>query len=543
VSDELAAQQLRGISAELFERMQSTHPFYSWKPHPKQLRAMKSQKRHVVVLGANRTGKSDVIHRIATERFMGWSPVLTREFGRLITYKRPINVWVSALDANVSRDVSEEKVRGFIPPDAIAKKLITWRAADRLWRDERDGSTIGFKSADSGRSKYQGTSREVIVLDEEHPEDIYNECYARTIDCGGQIIMGFTALQGLRWLHKLLFDTKADEDFLELITMGLVDNPYIPVKEIELAKKRYTGDELRIRVYGDFILRIGSPFFAREDVEAQLPRCESVETKNRIWQGRLYWSGTRVKTLSEPEGRLKIFAAPRRDRFYAVGGDVSGGAALGDYSCAQVIDATEFKQVAVWHGHMDPGRFAEELVALATYYNKGLIVPEINQHGMGTLAVLERLGYPNIYRRQQQDKLSEEGHLMANIGWYTDARTKGLACNQLKDVLRDIGADGERILKLYDRDTVEELRLFGYLTEDAPRSSHGLGAVAGNDDRVMALALALQGCYQVGSPPGALASLPTRIGDVLMDDAQGIGHQIQDHLEAASLDAWDDDFD
>jgi hypothetical protein len=67
--------------------------------------------------------------------------------------------------------------------------------------------------------------------------------------------------------------------------------------------------------------------------------------------------------------------------------------------------------------------------------------------------------------------------------------------------------------------------------------------VAGNDDRVMALALALQGCYQVGSPPGALASLPTRIGDVLMDDAQGIGHQIQDHLEAASLDAWDDDFD
>jgi phage terminase large subunit-like protein len=541
MSSDLQAQTLRGISAELFERMQSSHPFYSWKPHPKQLRAMKSEKRHVVVLGANRTGKSDVIHRIATERFMGWSPVLTREFGRLITYKRPIGVWVSALDANVSRDVSEDKVRTFIPPDAIAKKLVTWRAADRMWRDERDGSTIGFKSADSGRSKYQGTSRQLIVLDEEHPEDIYNECYARTIDCGGQIIMGFTALQGLRWLHKLLFNTEGMD--LELIPMGLVDNPYIPPAEIELAKKRYTGDELRIRVYGEFILRIGSPFFAREDVEAQLPRCDAVERSNRIWQGRLYWSGAKVKTVAEAEGRLKIFAAPRRDRFYAIGVDVSGGAALGDYSCMQVLDATELKQVAVWHGQVDPGRLAEEAVSLATYYNKALIVPEINQHGMGTLAVLERLGYANVYRRMQQDKLSEQGHLMSNVGWYTDGRTKGLACNQLKDVLRDIGADGERILKLYDRATVEELRLFGYLTEEAPRNSHGLGAVAGNDDRVMALALALQGAYQVGSPPGAVSSLPTQIGDALMRDAQGIGDAIAEHLEAASLDAWDDDFD
>lgn len=537
----------RALSRELYARLAGDeHPFYSWQPHKKQFGLMHSNARVRVALGANRSGKSEVIHRIAVEHFLGWSPVLTRHLGQLVTYARPRRVWVSALDANVSRDVSEEKVRLFIPPDAM--KHVEWRAADKLWRDLRDGSTLGFKTNESGRSKYQGTSQHVIVLDEEHDEDVFSECYARTIDCRGQLLLGFTALKGMKWLHKLLYDSP-DLD-LEITAMGLVDNPHIPPDEIEKAKKRYKGDELRIRVHGEFILRIGSPFFAREDVEAQLPRCDRVEQSNRIWTGRIGWRDGKPKTVADPDGRLRIFAAPRRDRYYSVGIDVSGGAALGDYSCMQVLDATELKQVAVWHGHIDPGALAEEAFTLGSYYNNALLVPEINQHGMGTLAVLERLQYPKIYRRQQQDRLSEQGHVVNNVGWFTDARTKGLACNQLKDALRELGADGDRILKLYDRATVEELRLFGYLTEDGSTKAfglptYGLGAVAGNDDRVMALAIALQGAYQIGAPVGALASLPTSIGDAFLNDAnnRGPGDSLLEHIEAASLDSWDEDFD
>jgi phage terminase large subunit-like protein len=58
-------------------------------------------------------------------------------------------------------------------------------------------STIGLKSFDQGRKKFQGTAKDCIWLDEEPPMDVYTECLTRTMTRNGIMICTFTPLEGL----------------------------------------------------------------------------------------------------------------------------------------------------------------------------------------------------------------------------------------------------------------------------------------------------------------------------------------------------------
>jgi phage terminase large subunit-like protein len=58
-------------------------------------------------------------------------------------------------------------------------------------------STLGFKSYDQGREKWQGTARHFIWLDEEPPEDVYDEALIRTMTVDGRMMVTFTPLKGL----------------------------------------------------------------------------------------------------------------------------------------------------------------------------------------------------------------------------------------------------------------------------------------------------------------------------------------------------------
>lgn len=57
-------------------------------------------------------------------------------------------------------------------------------------------SKLGFKSYDQGRKKFQGTSKELIWLDEEPPLDVYTECLTRTMTVNGLVLCTFTPLEG-----------------------------------------------------------------------------------------------------------------------------------------------------------------------------------------------------------------------------------------------------------------------------------------------------------------------------------------------------------
>lgn len=60
-----------------------------------------------------------------------------------------------------------------------------------------DSSILILKSYEQGRPAFEGTEQDVILLDEEPPSDVYEECCIRTMTTGGIIMLTFTPLQGV----------------------------------------------------------------------------------------------------------------------------------------------------------------------------------------------------------------------------------------------------------------------------------------------------------------------------------------------------------
>jgi phage terminase large subunit-like protein len=96
---------------------------------------------------------------------------------------------------------------GMIPAHTIhhiSRKSGAPGAVDTAWVKHVSGgvSTLGLKSYEQRREAFQGTSIEVIWLDEEPDQDIVTECLLRTMDTptmpgGGLLMLTFTPLKGM----------------------------------------------------------------------------------------------------------------------------------------------------------------------------------------------------------------------------------------------------------------------------------------------------------------------------------------------------------
>jgi len=164
-------------------------------------------------MAANRVGKSlgvggyEVTCHL-TGIYPDWWP------GR--RFDRPVQVWASGKTSITTRDILQsiflgpkERIgTGMIPARSIVHTIPKSGVPDALEiiyvRHEPTGqhSMLQFKSYDQKRQAFEGTTRDVILLDEEPPLDIYIECLTRTMatDIGaenGLILLTFTPLQGL----------------------------------------------------------------------------------------------------------------------------------------------------------------------------------------------------------------------------------------------------------------------------------------------------------------------------------------------------------
>lgn len=131
-------------------------------------------------------------------------------------YDRPTNWWVAGETSQTTRDIVQHALlgvgnvqepgslgTGLIPLDSIlgqptAARGITGAFDSAAVRHVSGGtSTIGFKSYDQGRSKFQGTAKDGVWLDEEPPADVYAECMLRLMTTSGLMLCTFTPLLGL----------------------------------------------------------------------------------------------------------------------------------------------------------------------------------------------------------------------------------------------------------------------------------------------------------------------------------------------------------
>lgn len=163
--------------------------------------------RERLFMAANRVGKSDggsyEVACHATGEYPDWWE------GK--RFDHPTDIWVAGDTGQTTRDILQNKLFGY-PEATLGSGMV---AGDKILQVRRrqgiadafdtvrirhvsgGESIIGLKSYDQGRRAFQGTAKHCIWLDEECPEDVYNECLIRTMTTDGLVFVTFTPLKGM----------------------------------------------------------------------------------------------------------------------------------------------------------------------------------------------------------------------------------------------------------------------------------------------------------------------------------------------------------
>ena len=224
------------------------------KVHVKQLEFHKCQKKNRWVFGGNRSGKTECGAVETVYMARGIHPYREN--------KDNVFGWVVSLSTQVQRDVAQKKVLSYLSPHWIddvtmlsgKKDSAEFGVIDQIKIKNVFGgiSTIGFKSCDQGREKFQGSSLDFVWFDEEPPKDVYEECRMRVFDKRGDIFGTMTPLKGLTFIYDEIFLNVKNQKNVWYEFMEWADNPYLNKEEIEELTASLSPDQLESRRYGRF---------------------------------------------------------------------------------------------------------------------------------------------------------------------------------------------------------------------------------------------------------------------------------------------------
>lgn len=467
-----------------YDEIKRSMPLLAYAPHVKQEEFHKAAQEWPVRLfvGANRSGKTMAGGAEIAMRALCVHPYLQNQ--------KPGNYWVVSVDFATSRDVAERAVRDMLPPEGAGW---VWRAADRVMKFE-NGSEVAFKSADSGRSKFQGVAKSGIWFDEEPPQEIYSECLARR-GVGQRLDIWFTMTpipdkkdgQRMSWTYRELYEPSLQRKGVYSVSVALDDNEYFTEEERSELKKNWTGAEYKIRALGEYTLLTGQGAFDTDSLEWHKSKCKEPERGTFVEQGQ------KIKWVPD-NGKWKLWEHPHQwnthimgdDRetyinsysTYSIGAD-SSYAVGRDKAAVVVFKNSDNSVCATLHGQYPPDILAQEIVLAAKRYNDALIIPESNACGISLIDNLKKLGYRKIFHKYILD---EQGNVKTKkLGWWTDKKSKMVLISDLAKAVR------EKTINIRDSSIVSELMTF---LADGER----FGAQDGyNDDLVIALGLAFQG--------------------------------------------------
>lgn len=217
LSSEQLASYKRQLSLELLELQEaklkkiSRTKLFRYSPYPKQklFHDNGADHRERLLMAGNQLGKTYCGGAEAAFHLSGRYP----DWWRGRRWDRPVRSWAGSKTGEVTRDgvqrmlLGEPKDKaqwgtGLIPGDDIKDWSLRMGVADSvdsvLVKHASGGvSTLGFKSYDQGREKWQGETLDFTWFDEEPPMDIYMEGLTRTNATGGMVYLTFTPLLGM----------------------------------------------------------------------------------------------------------------------------------------------------------------------------------------------------------------------------------------------------------------------------------------------------------------------------------------------------------
>ncbi len=224
------------------------------KKHKKQLAFHRCKKRNRWVFGGNRSGKTECGAVEALWIARGCHPYRKN--------RKDAFGWVVSLSQQVQRDVAQAKILYYLPKSWIADIVMLSGRKDSPAAGVIDQikiknvfggiSTIGFKSCDQGREKFQGASLDFVWFDEEPPRDIYEECLMRVMDRRGDIFGTMTPLKGRTFIFGEIYLNRGNNPEVWYEFMNWEDNPFLSAAEIKLLEGALSRQALDSRKYGRF---------------------------------------------------------------------------------------------------------------------------------------------------------------------------------------------------------------------------------------------------------------------------------------------------
>lgn len=220
--------------------MRAKCPFYTYFPdegplrrelYPKHLAlfAAGATYRQRLMLASNRSGKTAAAAYEVACHLTGLYP----PFWVGHRFNKPISAWAAGDTSGTTRNiiqtallgptstVESRKWEGMIPPTLVydvTRKQGLPSAIQTIWVRHASGgmSDLELMSYDQKREAFQGTTKQIVWLDEECPADIYSEALIRTMTCDGLMLVTMTPLMGLtpflsEWLERSVLETIGDD--------------------------------------------------------------------------------------------------------------------------------------------------------------------------------------------------------------------------------------------------------------------------------------------------------------------------------------------
>ena len=180
----------------------------------------------------------------------------------------------------------------------------------------------------------------------------------------------------------------------------------------------------------------------------------------------------------KPLKGLWIWKEPLPDHKYIMSGDIAKGSG-DDSSCIQVVDISNYEQVAEFNGKCTTLDMAHYAYRIGEYYNWAYGIIECNSIGEATFMELYyNLNYPNLFK-QKKNKNGVE----VMTGWMTTVKSRELITNKFIDFYYD-----DSMWKYYKPYSERLLDQMKYWVWKGGRPDHSGNA---HDDNIMSMAIGL----------------------------------------------------
>jgi hypothetical protein len=235
-------------------------------PTRDQLSFHRSEARYRLAFGGNRAGKSVVTsYECAAwargcHRFRRVEPgpkeiyVISAEYRTIYMgihrHLAPDRDGMKFLDRSWIKEIGP-KIPGATVP--LPSYIQVWVEGGTAGDPERPYSTIWFISGDGGeqaRKKMQAAAIDLIIIDEEVGQDLYDELHMRLLDKDGELCVSCTLVRSEDWLLELEDRAEEGDPAVQVIRLNTETSKHISDRAKREILGRLSEEERAVRVEG-----------------------------------------------------------------------------------------------------------------------------------------------------------------------------------------------------------------------------------------------------------------------------------------------------